>query len=379
MIQIYPFTVQVSQQQIDDLKLRLALARFPEQEPVDDWSQGVPLNYLKEMATYWANDYDMKRLETRLNALPQFIANIDDLDIHFIHVKSPEANARPLILTHGWPGSVVEFLKVIAPLSDPVAHGGKPEDAFHVVCPSLPGYGFSGKPLTTGWGVEKIAKAWGQLMTALSYEHYFAQGGDWGSAVTTKISQLDENCRAIHLNVISASPTPEQAKDITPEEQCYLDEMKYYQQWDSGYNKQQATRPQTIGYSLVDSPVGLLAWILEKFRAWTDCNGHPENALSRDEMLDNIMVYWLNAAGASSARLYWESQSLGPIPSYEIHKPTGISMFPKEIIRSSKRWAENTFKNIHYWNELDKGGHFPAFEQPELFVTEVRCSFNGMK
>lgn len=368
--------MNIGQKQIDDLRLRLSLTRYPERESVTDWSQGVPLNYLREVVDYWRNEYDMTRLQYRLNAHPQYIARISDLDIHYLHVESPEPTARPLILTHGWPGSVIEFLKIIQPLANPVEHGGKPEDAFHVVCPSLPGYGFSGKPVENGWGVSRIADTWDKLMNALGYRNYYAQGGDWGSAVTTCIAQTSDNCRGIHLNVINVSPTEEQLKNITESERRCLDDFEYYRLWDSGYNKQQATRPQTIGYSLVDSPAGLLAWILEKFRAWSDCDGLPENAITRDEILDDIMVYWLNSAGASSARLYWES-GVNAL-SGEVFKPTGITTFPKEIFRSSRRWAENTYKNICYWNEVGKGGHFGAFEQPQIFVEELRRCFRLM-
>ncbi|MET0380256.1 MAG: epoxide hydrolase, partial [Spongiibacteraceae bacterium] len=276
------FSVAVAQQQIDDLKLRLSLARYPEHETVSDWSQGVPLDYLRTLADYWQNSYDMQRLQTRLNALPQFIADIDGLDIHFIHVRSPEPNARPLILSHGWPGSVVEFLKVIPLLTDPAAHGGDAADAFHVVCPSLPGFGFSGKPTASGWGVPRIAGAFAQLMAALGYSAYFAQGGDWGSAVTTNLAQQDPHCRAIHLNMVPARPTAEQAANPTDAEKVAFAALQYYRDWDSGYSTQQGTRPQTIGYSLVDSPTGLLAWIVETYWAWTDSDGNPENVLSKD-------------------------------------------------------------------------------------------------
>lgn len=373
MADIRPFRVEIPQQQLDDLKLRLSSTRYPEKEAVDDWSQGVPLAYLQELARYWESHYDLHRLERRLNAHPQFIVEIDGLDIHFLHIKSPEAKARPLILTHGWPGSVVEFLKVIPLLTDPVNHNGAAADAFDVICPSLPGFGFSGKPQAHGWGADRIAQAWVQLMAMLGYDHYLAQGGDWGAAITTRLAQQDKNCEAIHLNMATVTPTPEQMTDLSTGEQQTLKALKHYQQWDSGYSKEQATRPQTIGYSLVDSPVGLLAWIVEKFWAWTDCDGHPENALSKDEMLDNIMIYWINAAGASAARLYWES--FGDFIDGSVTTATGFSIFPKEIFRGSERWCATTYQNINYWNEVEKGGHFAAFEQPELFVDELRRCF----
>ncbi|MFU8817283.1 MAG: epoxide hydrolase family protein [Pseudomonadales bacterium] len=372
MSDIKPFRIEVPEQQLDDLRARLALTRLPEKETPGDWSQGVPLAYVEEIKEYWQHQYDWRRAEARINAFEQFVTTIDGIDIHFLHVRSPEADALPLIMTHGWPGSIVEFLKVIAPLADPVSHGGDAGDAFHVICPALPGYGFSGKPATPGWGVEKIADAWAELARRLGYSSYVAQGGDWGSAVTTALGVRDtDHCRAIHVNMVSARPDP--MDNLTELEKKGLAGMKHYQDWDSGYSKQQSTRPQTLGYGLVDSPIGQAAWILEKFWAWTDCDGHPENALTRDEMLDNIMLYWLTASGASSARLYWES--FGSFSAGEVQIPTGCSIFPKEIFLCSRRWAENRYKNIIYWNELDKGGHFAAFEQPELFVGELRNCF----
>jgi len=379
MTAIKPFSIHVADSDLQDLDQRLALARFPEKETPHDWSQGVPLEYMREVVDYWRDDYDWRRAESRINAFDQFTAEIEGLDIHFLHVRSEEPNALPLVLTHGWPGSIVEFLKVIEPLTNPAAHGGDSGDAFHVVCPALPGYGFSGKPAGTGWGVEKIASTWAVLMERLGYDRYVAQGGDWGSAVTTALGVADpKHCAAIHLNMVSAFPDPDTMDNLTELEQGAIAALKHYQDWDSGYSKQQSTRPQTLGYALVDSPVGQAAWILEKFWAWTDCDGHPENVLSRDEMLDNIMLYWLTGSGASSARLYWESfGSFGA--TKEITTPTGCSIFPKEIARCSRRWAEKRYTNIIHWNELDKGGHFAAFEQPELFVGEVRNCFRQVR
>jgi len=370
---IRPFRIDIPEQQLEDLRARLALTRLPEKETPDDWSQGVPLAYMREILDYWRNDYDWRRAEAKLNEFDGFLTEIDGLDIHFLHVRSPEPNALPLIMTHGWPGSVCEFLEVIGPLADPASHGGDPADAFHVVCPTLPGYGFSGKPAAPGWGVEKIADAWAELMKRLGYDSYVAQGGDWGSAVTTAIGIRDpDHCRAIHVNMVSARPDPID-DDLSELEKRGLAGMKHYQDWDSGYSKQQSTRPQTLGYGLVDSPIGQAAWIMEKFWAWTDCDGHPENALSRDKMLDDVMMYWLTASGASSARLYWES--FGSFSAGDVQTPTGCSIFPKEIFVCSRRWAENRYRNIIYWNELDRGGHFAAFEQPALFVDELRNCF----
>ena len=378
MSEITPFEIKISDEQIADLKQRLANTRWADKETVDDWSQGIPLAYLQEVCAYWAKEYDWREREAKLNRFPQFKTEIGGLGIHFIHVKSPEPNATPLIMTHGWPGSIVEFQKVIEPLSNPVAHGGNAEDAFHVVCPSLPGYGFSDKPRETGWGVEKIADTFATLMARLGYDDYRAQGGDWGAMVTTCIGGQDPaHCRGIHLNMPIAPPTPESMEDLTELEQQALAGMQHYQEKDSGYSKQQSTRPQSLGYGLVDSPAGQAGWILEKFWSWTDCNGHPENALTRDEMLDNVMLYWWPATGASSARLYWESFS-GP-PMMEIDVPVGVSIFPHEIFKASRRWCEARFKKLVHHNVLEKGGHFAAFEQPEIFVDEVRTAFRAMR
>jgi len=375
---ITPFHIDIPEASLDDLKQRLSLTRLPEAETPNDWSQGVPLAYAKEILQYWSTDYDWRRAETLLNSFPQFQTSLDGLNIHFLHIKSPEPDAMPLIMTHGWPGSVVEFLKVIGPLTDPVAHGGDAKDAFHLVCPSLPGFGFSEKPDKPGWGIEKIGAQWALLMARLGYESYVAQGGDWGSTVTNAIAAQDpQHCKGIHLNMAIAAPDPETMDSLTASEQRALTGFKHYADWDSGYSKQQSTRPQTIGYGLVDSPMGQAMWIMEKFWAWTDCKGHPENALSRDEMLDNIMVYWLTASGASSARIYWES--FNNPSSDPINVATGISVFPHDIFQTSERWARKRFTDLVYFNELDEGGHFAAFEQPETFVNEVRSCFQCIR
>ena len=378
MSEIRKFQLEVTDAALDDLKKRLSMTRWPNKETPEDWSQGIPLGYMKELCDYWQHEYDWRAREERLNRFPQFITEIDGVDIHFIHLPSVHQNAQPLIVTHGWPGSVVEFHKVIEPLADPTAHGGNTEDAFHVVVPSLPGYGFSGKPEVTGWGIEKIADIWGALMARLGYDHYFAQGGDWGAMVTTHIGLQDkEHCDAIHLNMPVVIPDANTMAELTLSEQASLMSMKFYQDWDSGYSKQQSTRPQTVGYGLVDSPSGQAAWIIEKFYQWTDCNGHPENAISRDELLDNVMMYWLSKSAASSARLYWESFK-NP-PQDEVDIPTGCSIFPKEIVRPSERWIRKRFTNLKYYNELEKGGHFAAFEQPEIFLQEIRTYFGSLR
>ena len=368
---IEPFRIAVPDDVLDDLRERLARTRLPERECVDDWTQGMPLAYTRELVAYWANEYDWRSREAALNRFDQFTTEIDGLDIHFIHQRSKHADAFPLIITHGWPGSIVEFHKVIEPLTDPTAHGGRPEDAFHVVCPSLPGYGFSGKPASTGWGVAKIAEAWETLMTRLGYDRYGAQGGDWGSSVTTEVGANVGHCVAIHTNMpIGKAGTLD---DPTEDEQAGLAALQHYRKWDSGYFKQQSTRPQTVGYGLTDSPVGQLTWIVEKFWSWMDCDGHPENVLSRDELLDNVMIYWVTASAASSARLYWESVSgYGELPRVDL--PTGVAAFPKEILRIPRQWAEPVY-NITHWTTMPRGGHFAAFEQPQLFVEDVRTFF----
>jgi len=372
MTEITPFTIAATDAQLDDLKQRLANTRWPEAELVDDWTQGIPLAYVQDVCEYWANDYDWRAREALLNRFDHFRTELDGLAIHFIHQRSPHPNARPLLITHGWPGSVVEFHKVIEPLVDPVAFGGDASDAFHVIAPSLPGFGFSDKPTETGWTVEKIAETWGQRMARLGYSSYLAQGGDWGSAVTTAIGAIDaEHCAGIHLNMPWVRPDPATMGDPTDEETDGLTALKFYQDWDSGYSKQQSTRPQTVGYGLVDSPSGQAAWVLEKFYAWTDNNGSPEDVLTRDELLDNVMMYWLTETAASSARIYWESFGKGS--SGTVGVPMGGSIFPKEIMRPSRRWAEQRFTNIVYWNRTTKGGHFAAFEQPELYLDEIRA------
>ena len=370
-----PFRIAVPDEDLDDLRRRLARTRWPEPECVDDWSQGIPLDYTRELAAYWADGYDWRAREAQLNRFDQFTTEIDGLDIHFIHQRSPHDDAFPLIITHGWPGSIVEFHKVIEPLTDPTAHGGRAEDAFHVVCPSLPGYGFSGKPTRTGWGIGKVAEAWETLMTRLGYDRYGAQGGDWGGAVTTTIGRNAgdiNHCAGIHLNMPIAFP-PAGMTTPTPAEQAALESMEQYQKWDSGYSKQQSTRPQTLGYGLVDSPAGQLAWIVEKFWSWMDCDGHPENVLTKDELIDNVMMYWATASAASSARMYWESFTFfGEFGRVEL--PTGIAAFPKEIFRAPRHWCEAIY-NVTHWTAMPRGGHFAAFEQPELFVDDVRAFF----
>ena len=380
MSRVKKFRIKVPKTAIADLKRRIASTRWPDRETPAGWSQGVPLSYMRELADYWRHSYDWGRCQEQLNALPQFITELDGLDIHFLHIRSPHKNALPLIMTHGWPGSIIEFLKVIGPLTDPVAHGGKAEDAFHLVCPTLPGFGFSGKPDAPGWGIGRIGRAWGQLMARLGYKNYVAQGGDWGSAVTHAMGMSEtKHCLAMHTNMPLLSPSPAVMDNLTAQEQSALAGIQHYFEWDSGYSKEQSTRPQTVGYGLVDSPVAQCAWIMEKFWCWTDSNGHPENVLSRDELLDNVMMYWLPAAGASSARIYWESFSVILAPKAQIHMPVGASIYPREIFRASRRWCEERYTKLIHYNVLDKGGHFAAIEQPVVFVNEVRNCFRQIR
>ena len=375
MTDIRPLTLAIPDTQIEDLKSRIAMTRWPEAETVDDWSQGTPLEALKALVAYWMDDYDWRRCEARLNGFGQYLTEIDGLDIHFLHVRSPHVEAVPLILTHGWPGSVIEFMEVIGPLTDPVAHGGKAEEAFHVVVPSLPGYGFSGKPAANGWGVEKIGRAWAELMRRLGYTRWFAQGGDWGAIITTTMGrQAPEGLAGIHTNMPVARPTREDYADPSPEVEEAKAAGEKYKTFDSGYSAIQSTRPQTIGYALVDSPVALAGWIYEKMWSWTDNKGSPLDALSMDAILDNVMLYWLPANGASAARLYWES--FGAIgKSGPVMLPAGVSTFPREITKAPRKWAERILQNLVYWNDAPRGGHFAAWEQPQIFVEEVRKCF----
>jgi len=380
MNEIHEFKINVTEEQLSDLKARLKLTRWPSKETPDDWTQGVPLAYMQKLHDYWLNQYDWRARQEKLNQWAGYTTNFDGLDIHFLHIRSPHSNAKPLLLTHGWPGSIVEFQKVISPLTDPVAHNGNPEDAFHVVCPSLPGFGFSGKPTMPGWGVEKIATAWNTLMVRLGYDQYFAQGGDWGAIVTTMIGiQNLGNCKGIHLTMPLAKPDPDTMNDLSALEKSILAAIEFYQEQDSGYSKQQTTRPQTLGYALADSPIGQAAWIIEKFYQWMDCNGQPESVVTFDELLDNVMLYWLPNAGVSSARLYWESFISSVNNSEPVTLPVGCSIFPKEFFKTSERWARKRFNNLIHFNLVDKGGHFAVFEQPQIFVKEVRDCFRKIR
>ena len=376
-VSLRPFRIDVPDAVLDDLHGRLARTRWPEAETVGDWSQGVPLAWIQDMCRYWAEVYDWRARESLLNRFQQYVTSIEGLDIHFVHQRSPHAEARPLVITHGWPGSIVEFHKVIEPLTNPTAYGGEAADAFHVICPTLPGFGFSGKPTTTGWGVERIAAAWAVLMARLGHDHYFAQGGDWGSAVTRSIGAQDpDHCAAIHIT-LAMGTRPRVDGEPDAEEQRAIKGAEYYQAWDSGYSKQQATRPQTVGYGLADSPAAQAAWILEKFWAWTDCDGHPENVLGRDELLDNVMFYWATNSAASSARIYWES--FGKARATQLSVPVGVTVYPKEIVAPVRAWMEADYPNIVHWSEQPRGGHFAAFEQPDLYVADIRTCFRQFR
>jgi epoxide hydrolase len=380
-VAIVPFRVSVSQAAIDDLRRRLTATRWPDRETVGDWSQGVPLDTARALVAYWRDKYDWRRFEARANTFPQFRTRIDGLGIHFLHVRSQHPRALPIILTHGWPGSFVEFMEIIGPLSDPTRFGGRAEDAFHVVVPSLPGFAFSDKPTETGWNVERIAHAWTALMQRLGYDRWVAQGGDWGAGVTHALAkQRPQGLVAAHVNwqFVFPEKLPE---NPTPAERKAIDRAAWFSNDQGGYFREHATRPQTIGYPLADSPAGQALWIYEKFQAWTDNHGNPEDALSIDAMLDDISLYWFTDTAASSARIYWENTRAGAagLSKGRIELPMAASVFPHEIFCPPKAWAEALWPNLFYWNELDKGGHFAAFEQPVLFTEEMRKAFRSQR
>ncbi len=389
--EIRPFRVDMPEEAIADLRRRIAATRWPSKELVDDRSQGVQLATLQELARYWAAEYDWRRCEARLNALPQFKTEIDGEDVHFIHVKSPHPDALPLIMTHGWPGSVIELLETIGPLTDPTAHGGTAEDAFDLVLPSIPGYGFSAEPAEIGWYAGRAAQAWAVLMNRLGYTRYVAQGGDQGASVTDAMGrQAPEGLIGIHTNLLVtalAGPQPTE----TEEERAAAAQLATFRQSGFGYFLEQATRPQTIGYALLDSPVALAGWMLDHdtdayykiSRAFT--GGQPSGGLTRDHILDNITLYWLTGTGASAARSYWEAgraQALaaaaGQAPP-EVKLPAGFTTFPGEIFRAPRSWVERGYPNLTYFHEADKGGHFAAWEEPELFTTEIRAAFKPLR
>ncbi len=374
---IEPFTIGVDGAVLDDLHDRLRRTRWPERETVGDWSQGVPLGYLQDLCDYWVSRYEWRATEARINQIPQFMTRIDGLQLHFLHLRSPHPDALPLIMTHGWPGSFFEFERVLGPLSDPPAHGGDVADAFDVVVPSLPGYGFSGKPDATGWDIHRISRAWAELMARLGYERFLAVGSDWGTSVSTSLA-LHYPGRLLGIHLIPPLVPPDRAAaDLTDGERAALADLDERSRTGSGYSAEHSTRPQTIGYSLTDSPAGLCAWIVEKLWAWADHPSDLSQVLTADQVLDNICLYWLAGSGASSARLYWESitevtEWFTTATSDIVTVPAGCSIFPKEVPRPSRRWAQRRFANIVHWGEPDRGGHFAAWEQPGLFTDEVR-------
>jgi pimeloyl-ACP methyl ester carboxylesterase len=389
--EIRPFHVEIPKEQIEDLRRRIAATRLPSKELVTDRSQGVQLATIQELARYWAEEYDFGRLEARLNALPQFMTEIDGVDIHFIHVRSSHEDALPLIMTHGWPGSVVELLEIVGPLTDPTAHGDSAEDAFHLVLPALPGYGFSGEPSELGWNAGRTAMAWAELMGRLGYSRYAAQGGDVGAAVTDAMGrQAPEGLLGIHMNLlVTVLAGPQSAE--SEQERAAADQLATFRESGFGYFLEMATRPQTIGYALLDSPVALAAWLLDHdtdsyykiSRAFVD--GEPAGNLTRDTIVDNITLYWLTGTGASAARSYWEdgqalaqARASGQAPP-EVSLPVGFTTFPGEIWRTPRSWVENSYPNLTYFNEVDKGGHFAAWEEPELFSSEIRAAFRSLR
>jgi pimeloyl-ACP methyl ester carboxylesterase len=388
--EIRPLSIDVPEDRRDDLRRRIVATRLPSKELVEDRSQGVQLATIQELAGYWTTDYDLGRVEARLNALPQFVTEIDGVDIHFIHVRSEHADALPLIMTHGWPGSVIEMIDSVGPLTDPTAHGGNAEDAFHLVLPSLPGYGFSGEPAEVGWDLGRTAQAWAELMRRLGYTRYVAQGGDVGAGVTDTMGrQAPESLIAIHTNLLvpalgGTMPTGTEA------ERAAAAQIATFQQSGNGYFVEMATRPQTIGYALLDSPMALAAWMIDHDTdayykiAGAFVDGQPSGNLTRDHILDNVTLYWLTGTGASAARSYWEAYGpdapaagRGPLPPPSI--PVGFTTFPGEIWRTPRSWVEASYPNVIYFNEVDKGGHFAAWEEPQLFAEEIRAAFRSLR
>ena len=389
---IRTFRIDVPEADLVDLRRRIAATRWPDRETVRDQSQGVKLAKLQALVRYWGTDYDWRKAETKLNALPQFVTRIDGLDIQFIHVRSKEPNALPLIMTHGWPGSPLELLKVIGPLTDPKAYGGKAEDAFHLVLPTYPGYGFSGKPQGTDWGPPHVASAWHELMQRLGYRQYVSQGGDWGAIISQVMAvQAPKGLLAIHTNmpgtvppsvlrlIQNGDPVPSSFSDA--EKTAFAGVDAFYRKG-FGYAEMMNTRPQTLGYGLADSPVAMAAFYYDKFAAWTYTGGEPEKALTRDEMLDDITLYWLTNTGTSSSRSYWDAAQGGggPFNAFDIPSvPVAVTVFPGEIYRAPRSWAEKSYQKLIYWNEVENGGHFAAWEEPELFSREVRAAFRSLR
>jgi pimeloyl-ACP methyl ester carboxylesterase len=380
---IRPFRIDIPQADLDDLRDRLARTRWPEELPGAGWTRGVPLGYLKDLAGYWLTKYDWRKQEATLNELPQFTTEIDGTQVHFLHVSSPESGALPLILTHGWPGSIVEFLKVIGPLTDPRAHGGDPADAFHLVIPSLPGFGLSGPTREAGWSSDRTAKAWAELMSRLGYDRYGAQGGDLGAFVTPELGRIaPDHVVGVHVNAatfgfIPFGPVdPDDLATFTEAEKARLERLNKFMSDGNGYFQIQATRPQTLAYGLTDSPVGQLAWIVEKFKEWSHAVEVPEDAVDRDLMLTNVMLYWLTRTGASSAQMYYENMHANSWGKQPGKTPTGVAVFAEDI--AIRRYGEYG-NNIVHWSEFENGGHFAAMDAPDLLVNDVRTFFRGLR
>ncbi len=386
---IRPFKIAIPDADIAAMKRRIAETRWADAQPVSDDGQGVRRQTLEPLMRYWAGDYDWRKIEARLNTLPMFITEIDGLDIHFIHIRSRHEQAMPMILTHGWPGSILEFMRVIGPLTDPTAHGGTAQDAFHLVIPSIPGFGFSARPMVPGWGSDHIGRAWSTLMLRLGYDHYVSQGGDCGSVISQRMAlQHVPGLRGIHLNMPAVVPAdiartlaagdPAPA-NLTAKERGAFDQLAAFYRDNSAYAAMMNTRPQTIGYSLVDSPVGMAAWMYEKIAQWVYADGQPERVLGCDAILDDISLYWLTGTGASAARIYWEDHSNNFNARGIIDVPVAISVFPGEIFRAPKSWAERCYSKLFYFSEVRNGGHFAAWEQPQLFTEEVRAAFRPLR
>ena len=390
--EIRKFTCNVPQADLDDLRRRVLATRWPDRETVNDRSQGVQLSKLQPLVEYWGTGYDWRKVEAKLNALPQFITEIDGLDIQFAHIRSPHEQAMPMLMTHGWPGSIIELLKVIEPLTNPTAHGGSAEDAFHLILPTMPGYGFSGNPTTTGWSPARMATAFHELMLRLGYPKYVSQGGDWGAIISEILAvQAPEGLLGIHINMpgtlppdvlrhlLNFDPAPTELSD---REKIAYDRLLHFYRDGFGYAAMMNQSPQTIGYALADSPVAMAAYYYDKFAEWTDTGGEPEKVLTNDEMLDAISLYWLTNTGTSSSRSYWEGAQAGggPFNAFDIPTlPVAVTIFPAEIYRAPKSWGEKSFGNIIHWNEVEKGGHFAAWEQPELFSAELRTAFKSLR
>lgn len=376
-----PFRIEIPQADLDDLNRRLDSTRWPVELPGVGWDRGVPLDYLKELTEYWRTTYDWRAAEERLNQFPQYVTEIDGANVHFLHVRSPEPSAVPLIITHGWPGSFAEFIDVVGPLTDPASYGGDPADAFHVVVPSIPGYGFSGSTGQPGWDVKRVARAWAQLMSQLGYERYVAQGGDWGSAISMELGLHDpEHVIGVHVNMFATFPPQDPAafEGLDERDMGKLGFAMGFVADGMGWQKIQSTRPQTLSYGLTDSPVGQLAWIVCKFKDWTDSDKAPEDAVDRDHLLTNVMIYWLTATAGPSAQLYYETVHGdeafartwgGPWP---LAMPVGVAVFPEDAVRPIRKWADDLLPTLTHWTEYDRGGHFAAMEQPGLFVDDVR-------